>query len=204
MNKQELRDAILGDSHRSDYTDHVDRFIAEGESILRARLEAYGLEVTLTDADRTDVESGVYTLPSGLVTVRQVIRSDGYPLTSVDESLIAFNRSVTSIIQYCTRPTTIVIAGTPAEDTEIALHYFGIPAPLVNDADTNTLLDDYPGLYKDLGMVGVYERAGNLGMAQAKLQKANSLIDEINRAMKKKLGGKQAANAYNVGFRSSY
>jgi hypothetical protein len=182
----------------------VDRFIAEGESILRARLEAYGLEVILTDADRTDVDSGVYTLPSGLITVRHVIRDDGTPLTSVDETLIAFNRTLTTQQQYCVRPTTIVIAGTPAEESEIALHYFGIPAPLDGDNDTNTLLSDYPGLYKDLGMVGVYERASNLGMAQAKLQKANSLIDEINRAMKKKLGGKQAANAYNVGFRSSY
>lgn len=204
MNRSELRDAIREDSRRTDYDDAtVNRFIAEGESILLARLEGYGLEVELTDADRDDTSSAIYTLPSRVTAVRRVLREDGYPLTDVDETLIYMHRAALEVIEYCKRPTTLVIAGVPAAEATLSLHYYGVP-PALTDAESNTLIDDYPGLYKDLAMVALYERAGAPDRAAAKLQKANGLIDELNRKFKKAIGGRQASNAYNVDFRSSY
>jgi hypothetical protein len=50
----------------------------------------------------------------------------------------------------------------------------------------------------------LFKRARNLELASAMFQSVQSLIRDINRKMKKKLGGGQSANAYNVSFRSSY
>jgi hypothetical protein len=205
MNYGELKTAILSDSHREDYTDYVARFVAEAEAMIRARLTGYELSVTLTDADRNNVlTSSVYTMPSALKQVRYVIPTDCAPLDQVDETLIAHYRTMTQVLVYAVRSDSIVVAGTPAEAAEFTLRYFGLPAPLTLDADTNALLTDFPQLYKEAAQVPLFKRARNFEAAQIAFQSANSLIDEINRTMRKKQSGARSANPYNVNFRSSY
>lgn len=201
MNYAELKAAILSDSQRSDYTPYVARFVSQAEALIALSLEGYFLSATLTEADR--VLESVYTLPSRVTMMRTVLY-DNCPLEQVDESLIAQYRDNSNVVAYCMRDTTIVFAGIPPEDAEFTVNYYGLPAPLAAEDDTNALLTDYPQLYIEAAQVYVYKRARNLEAASAMLQSVASYIRDINRRMKKKLGGGQSANAYNVSFRSSY
>lgn len=203
MNYGELKEAALGDTHHENFSAHIARFTAEAEAFIYARLSSYGLEVDLTDADRSDVESPVYTLPAKLIDVRYLFK-DGYPLRKADETTVYQNRKSPNGIYYCVRPKAIVVAGTPAEDSVLALHYWGIPPALANDEDTNTLLNDYPQLYKRAIAISIYERARDFEGKQDAQNNVVSLIDEINVKVKKQLGGAQSSNPYNVRFRSSY
>lgn len=202
MNYAELKEAIRSDSHRQNYTDDViERFITQGEALISLSLEGYFLESTIDEDDR--VTDGVYTLP-GRVALMRTVLFDNKPLDQVDETLISQYRSITDVVAYCMRGATVVFAGVPPEDSEFTLNYFGMPAALVADGDTNNLLNDCPQLYIEAAQVYLFKRARNLEMSSAMFQSANSLIRDINRKMKKKLGGAQSANAYNVAFQSSY
>lgn len=197
----ELKTAIRGDSHREDYTNEViERFITQGEALISMSLEGYFLEATINEDDR--VIDSVYTLPSKVTLMRSVLYNN-CPLDQVDETLVAQYRNADPVA-YCMRDTTILIAGIPPTDAEFQLNYFGMPAALEEDNDTNNLLNDCPQLYIEAAQVYLFKRARNGELATAMFQSVQSLIREINRKMKKKLGGGQSANAYNVSFRSSY
>lgn len=204
MNYGELKTAIASDSKREDLIAEVPRFVQEAEGMIYARLKSYGLEYELTDADRDDTTSPVYTLPTKVVQVRHVIPPQCQPLTQADETLVAMHRANTQVKFYVVRPNTIVLAGTPAAEATFLLQYFGLPAPLDADGDTNALLNDFPQLYKEAAQVPLFKRVKDFESAQVAFQSANSLIDEINRLVRKKISGAQAANPYNVSFRSSY
>jgi|SRR6185369_6383194 hypothetical protein len=204
MNRVDLITAALSDSHREDYITFATRFLQEAESMISARLEYYSLEYTLTDTDRVLALSPVYNLPPRVTLIREVLRSDGFRLDAVDEGVIAQWQNASVVLAYVVRPKTLMLAGNPGATTTFTLQYFGMPAPLVNDTDTNTLLNDYQQLYKEAFMVSVYKRAGDLDKASAMFQSANALIDELNRKMKKLLGGARSSNPYNTQWRSSY
>lgn len=212
MNRIQLISAALGDAHREDYATIEEqgipittRFLQEAEARISARLETYGLQFEFTDANRDDITSPVYTLPDRVVSIRYLfVEGCAKPLTRVDETLIAQYSRTTRVHLYAVRANSIIVAGVPAEGTTIRMHYFGLPEPLVNDTDTNKLLNDYPQLYKDAMQVSIYKRAENYDAASIASSSAQALIDEINRKVKKGLGGKQSANPYNVSWRSSY
>ena len=201
MNYGELKTAALGDTHRENYTAHIARFIQQAESLIAVNLEGYFLQATIDEDDR--VVEAIYTLPSKVTLMRHVIY-DNRPLKHVDETLTSQYRSLNEVCSYCMRDSQIVFAGIPPEDTEFGLNYFGMPAALVDDADTNNLLNDCPQLYIEAAQVYLFKRARDFEAASAMFQSTQFLIKEINRKMKKKLGGSQSANPYNVSFRSSY
>lgn len=208
MTKAELKAAILSDAHREDYgliTGLTDRFVTEAEGLIASRLEAYPLEYTFGDADRGgDTTSPVYTLPARVTLIRHVIYNN-LALSENDESTVALYRSLNDVSMYCVRPLKLVFAGVPPVNAALLMNYFGLPAPLAVDADTNTLMNTYPQLYKEAAMVFLYKRAENLDKSSAMFQSVVQLIDDINRRVKKQLGGAQsAATPYNVSFRSSY
>ncbi len=202
---ESLKTVLLSDSHREDYATFADSFVQEAEALIRARLTGYELEATLDDAARGNVvTSAVYSLPATCKQVRYVIPTNCAPLDQVDETLIAHYRTMQHVLVYAVRPAAIVVAGTPGEGAEFTLRYFGLPAPLTVDADTNALLTDFPQLYKEAAQVSLFKRARNFEAAQIAFQSVNGLIDEINRTMRKLKSGARSANPYNVGFRSSY
>jgi hypothetical protein len=211
MNRVQLITAALGDAHRLDYLTLTeggmlasDRFMAEAEAMISSRLEFYALEYTLTDTDRILALSPIYNQPSRVTMVRSIIRSDGIPLDPVDENVIGEWQSASTVLAYVVRPKTLLFAGTPGATTTFLLQYFGMPAPLLVDTDTNALLNEYPQLYKESIQVSVFKRAQDYDKASAMFQSANALIDEINRKMKKLIGGARSANPYNTTWRSSY
>lgn len=202
MNYSELQTAIRTDSHREDYAiADIKRFIQQGEALIALRLEGYFLTATLNETSR--ILEAIYTLPSK-VTLMKTVLYNNCPLDQVDETLVAQYRSLTEPVAYCMRDSTILFAGVPPVDAEFTLNYFGMPAALVVDEDTNNLLNDCPQLYIEAAQVYIYKRARNLELSSAMLQSVSSYIRDLNQKMKKKLGGGQSANAYNVSFRSSY
>lgn len=202
MNYSQLQTAIRTDSHREDYAiADIQRFIQQGEALIALRLKGYFLSATIDEDDR--VLDAVYTLPSKVTKMRTVLYNN-CPLDQVDETLVAQYRSLAEPEAYCMRDSTILFAGVPPTDAEFSLDYFGMPAALVNNDDTNNLLNDCPQLYIEAAQVYLYKRARNLELASAALQSVASYVRDLNQKMKEKLGGGQSANAYNVSFRSSY
>lgn len=201
MNFGELKTAILSDSHREDYTAHVARFVQQGEALIALTLEGYFLEATINETNR--IVEAIYSLPSKVTLMRTVLYNN-LPIDQVDETLVYQYRLNNDVRAYCMRGNTIVFAGVPPTNAVFNLNYFGMPAALSADGDTNNLLNDCPQLYIEAAQVYLYKRARNLELSSAMFQSAQSMIRDINRKTKKKLGGGQSANAYNVSFRSSY
>ena len=197
----ELKTAILSDTHREDYSPYIVRFIQQAEALIKLTLEGYFLESTINESSR--VIEAIYTLPAKVASMRAVIYNN-IPLDQVDETLISQYRSIVDVKAYCMRDSTILFAGIPPTDAAFDLKYFGMPAALVADNDTNNLLNDCPQLYIEAAQVYLYKRARNFDLSSAMFQSVQSMIRDINRRMKKKLGGAQSANAYNVAFRSNY
>lgn len=197
----ELKTAILSDTHREDYSAYITRFVQQAEALIAISLEGYFLDATIDEDDR--VIEAIYTLPAKITMMRHVMYNNR-PLDPVDETLVYQYRSANEVFAYCMRDTQIVFGGIPPEDAEFALQYFGMPAALVADADTNALLNDCPQLYIEAAQVYLFKRARNFEASSAMFQSVQYLIKEINRRMKKKLSGAQSANPYNVSFRSSY
>lgn len=204
MNYTQLQQAVIDDTHKLQYTGaDVQRYIAQGEALIGAHLEAYNFQGTLLDANRAAVNSPIYNLPSRLSQLRYV-KIAGLPLDKVDETMLNLYRSATASVMYAQRPRTIEIAGNPGLTTVIDIDYMGMPEPLSAIAPTNTLLDEFPQLYIDAASHYVFKRAEDYESAELALQATLALCNRINRKVKKLLGGAQGAPAYNVNFRSSY
>ncbi len=204
MNRSELIDAAFGDAHREDYiTLHSSRFIAEAEAFIFAKLESYGLTYVLGDVDRVVPLDSEYNLPSKLVTLRKVIYNYA-PLDQRDETFIAHWRTSPDVIGYVIRPRTIVFAGIPPASAALTILYWGLPPALVNGTDTNTLLNEYPQLYKRAIQISIYLRAENIPAKQEAENDVVNLIADINRKVKKQMAGAEASNPYCTTWRSSY
>jgi hypothetical protein len=203
MNYAELQQAILDDTHKSQYAGAtIQRMIAEGEALIAAHLESYNLLVQLTDADRISASSPIYNLPSRLTHLRHV-KIAGRPLDKIDETSVYLRNRSTVSTGYVQRIGQIEIAGNPGEDSLVDLDYMGMPEPLAS-VGTNNLLDEVPQLYKDATGFYVFRRAQDYESAELSLQSLVSMCAQLNRKTKKLLGGAEAAPAYNTRFRSSY
>ncbi len=202
MNKLELRTALIADTHRDYGEAEMNRYIAQGESLIRQKLVAYGLEYTFTDADR-NTDTAIYVLPTGVVKVRQIFYN-GCKLDELDEAGIANLKHIIGLRAYVIRPNSILVASMPDVGTEFQMNYLGIPDALDTDVATNPLLDDCQQLYLEAAAVYVYKRAQDYESSQGALASFSSLITAINTKMKRLLGSPRAAPVYNTAFRSSY
>lgn len=202
----QLQADIVQAARRSDYAGaRAQRFIAEGEVRIRERLEGYTLKTILDDTVRVVAGSNEYTLPSRTLLVRHIIPSSGPPLEQVDETLSQSYETSSSVLMFSVRPTTVFIAGLPSAGASFELHCIALPAPLDAAANsTNTLLQEHQLLYKQMALVSLYQETRDWDAANTALSEGNSLIDDINRRIKKLLGGKRGASPYNLSFRSSY
>jgi hypothetical protein len=206
MNFGELKTRALSDYHREDYTAYIAIMVAEGEALIESQMEAFALTATLTDANRVGT---VYTLPASRVTlIKHVyISTSPLPLTQTDETQVAVINAANGAqcTHFAVRPNgVLVFGGSPSAGSTITVNYFGMPARLVLDADTNQLLTDYPQLYLEATGVYILKRAKDLEGSSAAYQSVASLIRELNRRMKKMIGGSEAVGPYNVEYGSSY
>lgn len=201
--KAQLRQMILDETHKNYVSADIDRYIAQAEQLIATRLETYPLEYTLTDADRVTIGGAVYNLPANVRNVRYIHTAD-YPLDQVDENIVADNATSSNVLCFAVRPKTVVLAGTPGTGSTFLLQYFGLPAALAADSDTNNLLNSNQALYIEAAAMYVFNRAQDYESAGNAFERFKTLCDEINRWTKKLIGGARSSNAYNVKHRSSY
>ena len=73
MNFGELKAYVLADAHVLELADDVADFIARGEDFLSSKLRSTEQDATTTldDTHRSGPESGIYTLPAGVLELRR-------------------------------------------------------------------------------------------------------------------------------------
>lgn len=208
MNYGQLKTRAASDCHREDYltNGYLPEMVAQGEALIESVLESFAFVTPLTDANRV---ANVYTLPASRVTlVKHVYVSDSpLPLTQSDETQIALMIASNSpkCTNFAVRPgNSLVFGGSPSVGATVTVHYFGMPARLALDTDVNQLLTDYPQLYLEATGVYIHKRAKDLESSAAAYQSVIALARELNRRMKKLIGGSEAVGPYNVGYGSSY
>ena len=205
-----LQADLLVAGKRPDYAGaKVQRFIAEGEVRIREKCEGYPLSTTLTDANRSGVTSGIYTLPNPtrIVQVRHVIplsNAGTAPLDAADETLVAVHGSDSNVSMYCLRPDgTLVIAGVPGAGVTYSVNYIGLPVELAITS-TNQLLTDHQLLYLNAALISLHRETREPDIAQFCSNEFNDLVANINRKIKKLLGAPRATAPYNVSWQSSF
>lgn len=207
MNYGELRQAILDDTHRADLSAHVPRFVRQAEGLMRRQLTGYALSAVLGDSDRVTPGGNVYTLPAYTVQVRavQLVGEDGDSLEQM--SIAGLRRMLTTAppLWYGLRAGRLMeIRGTPTENAEFDLEYFGHPAPLVDDADANNLLTDHETLYLAGSSLFLYQHTQDRELANDAGVLFNAIIDDLNEAYAREHGGATVAPTYNFSGGSSY
>jgi hypothetical protein len=203
MNYAELQQAILDDTHKSQYVGApVQRFIVQAEALIALYLESYNFQAQLLDANRVSAGSSTYNLPARLTHLRYV-KIDGRPLDKVDETSAYLYKDAGIPVQYAQRSKQIIVAGNPGAGVAIDIDYMGMPEAL-SITPTNTLLDECQQLYIDAASVYVFSRAEDYESASIAMEKVKTICAQLNRKSKKLLGGSQAAPVYNTQFRSSY
>ena len=205
MNYGELKTAILDDTHRSDLSTHVARFVRQCEGLIRRDLIGYLVSTTLTDSDR--VSAGLFTLPARLLQIRHISLQgrEGDALQRVAPGQIRRLDSTADVVQYCQNGDgTIEFRGVPGTADVFDILYYGTPAPFSADGDENELLTDHETLYMAGSKFFLYLHTQDLELANAELDIFNGVIDTLNDQVARKLGGNNVTPSYNFAGGSSY
>jgi hypothetical protein len=205
MNYGELKTAILADTHRTDLSSHVARFVRQCEGLIRRDLKAYLLSTTLTDSDRSS--GGVYTLPSRELVIRDIKLQgrQGDGLQRVSPAAIRRLDSTADVMQYCHNGDgTIEFRGVPGASQVFDLLYYGTPAPFSDDADENDLLTDHETLYMAGSKFFLYLHTQDRELASDELDIFNGVIETLNEQVARQIGGANIAPVYNFAGGSSY
>lgn len=205
MNYGELKQAILDDTHRPDLSTHVARFVRQCEGMIRRDLTGYILSTTLTDSDR--VSGGVYTLPGRALLIRDIKLQgrQGDGLQRVSPAAIRRMDTTADVLQYAQLGDgTIEFRGTPGSADIFDLLYFGTPAPFSSDTDENDLLTDHESLYMAGSKVFLYMHTQDRELMTDEATLFNSLIEDLNEQVSRKIAGANVAPSYNFAGGSSY
>lgn len=205
MNYGDLKQAILDDSHRSDLSGHVARFVRQCEGLIRRDLRAYLLTATMTDTDR--VSEGLYNLPARVLEVRDIKLQgrQGDGLQRVAPGQIRRLDSTADVVQYAQNGDgTIEFRGVPGTADIFDILYYGTPTPFASDTDENELLTDHESLYMAGSKFFLYLHTQDRELAQDELEIFNGIIDTLNKQVARKIGGNAIAPTYNFAGGSSY
>lgn len=212
MNYAELRQAIIEDTHRADLADLVPRFIRQAEGLIRRDLTAFILRGQLTDADRAGT-SALYNLPPRTRELRKV--TTGVPdaggflkrksITAVaPSSLPGYPISDTVKVYAVAGDNSIEFRGNPPAGTVFDITYYGTPAALANDDDTNDLLTLHETLYIAGAAFFVYRHTQDRELAADELDVFNGVISTLNEQFAREIGGASVEQGYRFSRGSSY
>lgn len=205
MNYGELKQAVIDDTHRPDLSSHVARFITEAEGLIRRDLTAYLLSTTLSDSDR--VSNGVYNLPVRTLLIRSIHLQgrQGDALQRVIPAAIRRLDTTADVLQYAEYGDgRIEFRGVPSTTQIFDISYYGSPAPLVNDSDTNELLTDHESLYIAGAKFWLYVHTQDRELASDENDIFNGILETLNEQIARKIGGANIAPTYNFSGGSSY
>ena len=211
MNYGELKSAVLEDTHREDLgqapTNFIARFIREGEGMIRRELSAYILTTTIEESARSLTNNNQYSLPAGILVIRRIAQQAIVGSEVVRIALGAITNYPVSnrVAVYAEAGDGLIeIRGAPPVDTVFDLNYYGMPARLVEDEDTNSLLDENETLYKSAAMFYVYQHTQDVELATLALDVFNSIIETLNEEIARKIGGAQITASYQFGNGGTY
>ena len=162
----DLKQAVAGNLHRTDLTDQIPGFIELAENMISniVRSTEMATEATLTDAERVAGAGPTYELPEDFLEMRGITVG----VSGGDFELIGVSRQELQRMSgpggtsrpaiYYIYDNKITLRPTPVDGTEVALIYYGRPARLVDDADTNALLENQTDIYLNgaLKYAGLY------------------------------------------------
>lgn len=207
MNYGELQTAIIEDTHRADLESLVPRFIREGEGMIRREMSAYILTTTIEEADRSGTDPAKYSLPSGVLLIRRIAIKDslGSDITRIALGSITSYTTAQRVAVYVEPGDGLIeFRGAPPTDTIFDLNYFGMPAALVEDADTNTLLDENETLYKAAAMFYLYQNTQDRELASDALDVFQGVVVTLNEQIARKIGGAKITASYQFGNGGGY
>jgi hypothetical protein len=207
MTYAELQAAIIEDSHRPDLASLVPRFIREGEGMIRRDLTAYLLTGELGEAARVTPGGPIYTLPDGVMVIRRLALQGQLSAEVARIALGAIGAyPLTARVATYAEPGdgTVIFRGAPPTDTIFDLNYYGMPAPLVAEDDTNALLDENESLYKSGALFFLYRNTQDRELASDSLDVFNGVISTLNEQVARKVGGAKITPSYNFSGGSSY
>ena len=207
MNYGELKQAIIEDTHRPDLTSLVPRFIEEAEDMIRREMIAFLLTRTLEETDRSLTNSAQYQLPEGVLIIRRIALQGqlGEGITRIAlGSITAFTSTQRVAVYVEPGDGLIEFRGTPATDTIFDLNYYGFPDRLVDDADTNTLLEENLTMYKAAAMFYLYQNTQDRELASDALDVFNGVTATLNEQIARKIGGAKITASYQFGRGGGY
>lgn len=206
MNYDDLKTAVIEDTHRPDLTGLVPRFIREAEGMIRREMTAYILTTTIEEPAR-QANPNQYTLPTGALIIRRIAvqGQQGSDLTRIALGNITSYAAAQGLAVYAEPGDGLIeFRGTPPADTIFDLNYFGMPAPLVDDTDTNTLLDENETLYKSAAMFYLYQNTQDRELASDALDVFNGVVSTLNEQVARKIGGAKITASYQFGSGGGY
>lgn len=209
MNYGELKTFVLADSHRTDLTAYIERFVRGAEGLIARKCpnSEQDASVTLDDTDRADTSSDLYTLPVGVLEVRRVVMTSGQelpPLHPVGPNNLALKSRSSHPSFYALLGNRLQIRGVPGEDSEFDVLYFGRLEALALDADTNAILTNHEALYVHGAKHYLRRHTEEWDQAAEELELFNDAADALNELTKRKMGNAGAAPAYDFGGGGGY
>lgn len=210
MNYGELKTFVLADSHRTDLTAYIERFVRGAEGLIRRKCPNFQTDasVTLDDTDRgSDPTTDLYTLPSGIIEVRRVVMTSGSeepPLHPVGPNNVALKSRSAHPSFYALLGNRLQIRGVPGEGSEFDVLYFGELTELSADGDTNAVLTSHEAVYVHGAKHYLRRHTEEWDQAADELELFNDAADALNELTKRRLGNPGAAPAYDFGGGGGY
>jgi len=198
MTYAQLKTAVIEDTHRPDLAALVPRFIREAEDMIRREMVAYILTTTLSEADRSLSNPAQYALPANTLVIRRIALQGQLGGEIIRAALGA------SSIYVEAGDGLIEFRGTPPADAIFDLTYFGAPPRLVDDIDTNELLDENETLYKSGAMFYLYQNTQDRELASDALAVFRGVIETLNEQIARKIGGAKITASYQFGKGGGY
>lgn len=206
MNYAELRQAVIDETHRSDLTADVPKFIKRAEDLIARRLRAAEMIAhgTITDADRVNPGEPVFALPEDFLEARALwVPSDGGTRERwVEQRSLSEIRRLpltARVVWYAVSGDRIEFRGNPSDSLTIDIEYFARPAALEDDADTNALLNNHEELYLAGACFYLHRFTQDLELAQAHLDSFTDTVEGLNEQAGRHLGAPTVNPVYAFG-----
>lgn len=150
-NYQELKDEIIGWSHRSDQDLNIDNFILLAEAEMynhpQKSLRLRDIEVRATDVMSTS--SKFLALPAGFNMMRsmRINVTDDYNTLTYTTPESMYRRDGTGQPLYFTVTTQIEFDILPDEAYAVEQNFYGTPTGISSSNTTNAVLTNHPDIY---------------------------------------------------------
>lgn len=177
MNLGSLRNLFTGYMHRKDLEDFFPDFMELTEARINVDVDLPTLEAIFNDPATT---SNPTPLPDNFKAVRSV-SGNARSLVSLspDNFLAMFGRDRSGVPSHYAIVGTTILLGPYVDGIDLSVEYKIDVTVMVNDGDTNEVLDKWPQIYLYGLMFEAHVFAQDLEAAQAVMAKYNEEIERM-------------------------